>query len=177
MRLEQIAEAVKDYDQVIKLEPGNVKAYLARGYAHRVGKQPELALQDYAKALELEADNVEAYVGRGFIYQELGEKEKSIEEYTKIIELKPDAMETSEAYYYRGMIYDERGQTWKAIRDYERAIELKPDYVDAMVWLALVYEKVGDEAKALSVWRKAEVLETREEQKRFIQEHIANLEK
>jgi tetratricopeptide (TPR) repeat protein len=177
IRLDQIAEAIKDYDQVIKLEPGNVKAYLARGYAHRVGGQLELALRDYAKALELEADNVEAYVRRGLTYQELGEKEKAIEEYTKVIELKPDAMETSEAYYYRGMIYDERGQTWKAIRDYERAIELKPDYVDAMVWLALAYEKVGDEVKALSTWRKAEALETREEQKRFIQEHIANLEK
>jgi tetratricopeptide (TPR) repeat protein len=177
VQLEQLEEALKDYDKVIKLEPGNVKAYLARGDAHRVGKQPELALQDYAKALELEPDNVEAYFWRGLIYQELGEKKKAIDEYTKIIELQPDAIETFGVYYNRGMIYDERGQTWKAIRDYEKAIELKPDLVDAITWLALAYEKVGDEDKALSMWRKAESLETREEQRRFIEEHIANLEK
>jgi tetratricopeptide (TPR) repeat protein len=177
VRLEQFEEALQDYSKVIELEPNNAGIYVGRGYVYERLGQLEEALQDYSKAVEIEADNFKAHLGRGLIYQELGEKEKAIEEYTRVIELQPEAVEIFGVYYNRGVIYDERGQTWKAIRDYEKAIEFKPDYVNAVVQLALAYEKVGDEDKALSMWRKAEALETREEQRRFIEEHIANLEK
>ena len=177
VRLEQFEEALQDYSKVIELEPNNAGVYVGRGYVYERLGQLEEALRDYSKAVEIEADNYKAHLGRGLLYQKLGEKEKAIEEYTKVIELQPEAVEIFGVYYNRGLIYDERGQTWKAIRDYEKAVEFKPDYVDAVVQLALAYEKVGDEAKALSMWRKAEALEAREEQKKIIKEHIANLEK
>ncbi|CAG0923629.1 unnamed protein product [Notodromas monacha] len=60
LKLEKFAEAEKDCDLALRLDPEYVKAYLRRGSARAARNLIKLAIQDFSKALELEPSNEQA---------------------------------------------------------------------------------------------------------------------
>ncbi|CAG0915785.1 unnamed protein product [Notodromas monacha] len=60
LKLEKFAEAEKDCDLALRLDPEYVKAYLRRGSARAARNLIKLAIQDFSKALELEPSNKQA---------------------------------------------------------------------------------------------------------------------
>lgn len=76
-----------DFEQAVKYNPKNARAYNGRAMCNeRLGKK-ELALADYTKAIELDPTLETAYMGRMAIYCETGKKELSFADEKKIKEL------------------------------------------------------------------------------------------
>lgn len=57
--------------------------------------------------------------------------------------------------YSRGMFCMEAGRSEEAIAAFEEVVQLDPQFTDAWNNLALLYEKTGQEKKAIEAFRKA----------------------
>jgi len=83
------AQAIKDYDKAIELDPRDAVAYDNRGYAYgHLGNYAQ-AIKDYDKAVELNPTYAAAYNDRGYVYSNLGNYAQAIKDFDRAIELNP----------------------------------------------------------------------------------------
>lgn len=80
-------EAVKLYDQAIKLKPDYAEAYCYRGMARYNLKDSKGAIQDFTKAIQLKPDFGFAYENRGGVKSLINDKKGAIEDYEKTKEI------------------------------------------------------------------------------------------
>ncbi|MDZ7814749.1 MAG: tetratricopeptide repeat protein [Planctomycetota bacterium] len=114
-------EAIKDYDEAIRLDPKYAAAYNNRGAANvKLGRHKD-ALSDYDEAIKLDPKYALAYRNRGNAKFELDRYEEAIKDYDEAIKLDP---KYSSAYNNRGNAKLELGRHEEAIKDYDEAIKL-----------------------------------------------------
>lgn len=85
--LNRLKLGLADFEQAVKYNPKNARAYNGRAMCNERLDKKELALADYTKAIELDPTLETAYMGRMAIYCEMGKKELSIADEKKIKEL------------------------------------------------------------------------------------------
>lgn len=122
-------EAILDYNEYIKLVPGNHSGYMNRGTAHERLKSYDSALADYSKVIELKPRDTIAFFNRGVVYDVLNNPWQAIREYDSVIIIDP---RLAKAYYNRGKSYVKINDYEKAINDWEKAIELNPRYSEVL---------------------------------------------
>lgn len=116
--------ALKLYNEALRLDASNVDAYFRRGLIHLVTGQSEKALADSEKVIQLSPLSGHGYWLRAAAYGGSGEIDKAYADYDKAIRLNP---QLAEAYYGRGLVHQSRGDLDKAIPDFDRAIDLTPE--------------------------------------------------
>lgn len=77
----------RDYDMVIRLNPGFVYAYFNRGNLRCVQRDFRAAIQDYDEAIKRDPDFAEAYFNRGLARLSLGDANQGIADLSKAGEL------------------------------------------------------------------------------------------
>lgn len=77
----------RDYDMVIRLNPGFVYAYFNRGNLRCVQRDFRAAIQDYNEAIKRDPDFAEAYFNRGLARLSLGDANQGIADLSKAGEL------------------------------------------------------------------------------------------
>ncbi|MDZ7962052.1 MAG: tetratricopeptide repeat protein [Aulosira sp. DedQUE10] len=121
-------EAVKDFTQVITLNPRNALAYNRRGDAfYRLGEYQK-AQADSGKAIQLNPRDANAYYDRGFSFYELGKYPEAIADYNQAIKRNAKNPYT---YYGRGLARVELKDYKAAIADFSKAIAFNPKYSEA----------------------------------------------
>jgi len=89
-------EAIQQFDAILKQNPQNSFALLARGETHLKDKQPQAALDDFGRAIDLDGQlgvpNPTAYLGQGNALMALAPPNPAaaIIAYDRAIALKPD---------------------------------------------------------------------------------------
>ena len=73
----QYNEAIPDYEEAIKLNPGFMWAYYAKGYAHFMMDEYDKAFQEFAKVLNSELDSYARY-GMGVVFAQKGQSEEAL---------------------------------------------------------------------------------------------------
>ena len=106
-----VAGAIIDFDNEIKINPGNAKAYYYRGLA-KLNIDKNRAIEDFNKAIEINPDYTEAYLERGMLRYYNGDFNATVNDLTRA-EVNPDA----------GFPYKERADAKYNIGDYQGAIE------------------------------------------------------
>ncbi len=86
----QYAEAIKDYDQVIRLDPNYADAYINRGLAKRKLGQYAEAIKDYDQVIRFDPNDVSAYNNRGVAKENLGLFEDAKKDYQKSLNIDPN---------------------------------------------------------------------------------------
>jgi tetratricopeptide (TPR) repeat protein len=126
--LGNIADAIEDYTQAIKLNPEYRILYHYRGLAYDLEGKRDLAIADFSEAIRLDPADTDARVYRGFTYAELGAHEKAIEDFDAVLAIDPnDAI----ALAGRGESLAALGQNERAIADFRRALEIDPKNEEA----------------------------------------------
>ncbi|MBE2226408.1 MAG: tetratricopeptide repeat protein [Ignavibacteria bacterium] len=100
--------ALKDYQQVIDIDPMHPQSYGNRGNVYDATGNYEKAIADYSKGIELKSDYTDAFYNRGWVYLKTGEYNKAIADFKRLIQISPadiDAMfSLGESYLLEGSL-------------------------------------------------------------------------
>lgn len=100
--------AMKDFNELIRVQPKDSWAYFHRGTCYSVMKNYEYAIRDYTQAIVYDPGNADAYFNRGLAYSRIDNHQLAIADFSKVIQyVKPDSDESrefvSEAYLNRAI--------------------------------------------------------------------------
>ena len=87
--IRQYDEALKDFNEAIRLEPNAATRYVSRGYFYHKTKAYALALADYKTAMEKDPKLSTPYYYRGYMHQEMGNYELAVKDDETFITLNP----------------------------------------------------------------------------------------
>jgi Tfp pilus assembly protein PilF len=156
------AEARKNYDAVLALQPKNVDAVLAIARLDEVGGHTEQAEQGYRRAVKLAPNSAQAHFSLGKFLANQRRWTESAESLTKAMLSEPDHVQyryelavtlvhcgdvnsamphfirtigDAEAHYNVGLILQEEGNLAEAERHFAMAVTKKPELTEAQNWL------------------------------------------
>ncbi|HWA35267.1 MAG TPA: tetratricopeptide repeat protein, partial [Cyclobacteriaceae bacterium] len=118
MHNNDLAGALQDYNELVRMEPTVAEGYLNRGFVKERLKDLEGALQDFSKAISLDEKNPKAWLGRGNVMSKVGKWKEAVEDYTVAIGIDPDY---NLAYYNRAMALSNSKKMEDACRDLKAA--------------------------------------------------------
>ncbi|WP_239005426.1 tetratricopeptide repeat protein [Gloeothece citriformis] len=117
-------QAIKDYNQAIKLNEKLDKAYNNRANCYVSQGNWAAALTDYETAIDLNPANIKAWMNQGITLRELGLYDLALDNFDWALMI---------SHRFQGRLYAERGYTYHlrgdwncAIADYHRALSVLP---------------------------------------------------
>jgi tetratricopeptide (TPR) repeat protein len=145
--LDQREEAIRDFDQVLKVGP-NALAYASRGVGRTAAGKYDEALADLDEAIRLRPNDADSLMLRGGIYRHKKRYDLALRDMDDALRLKP-----SEFGYHltRGRFHRERGETEKALADFEEEVKINGHRFSARTFLIDALRKKGDFERALKV--------------------------
>jgi len=153
------AQAIADFDQVIRLSPGNAEAYRERGQSRWGRNEIADAEADLKAAIRLNPNDAKTYAARGWFYKSNGGYEQAKPDFEQAISLADKAIaarqDLAKAYYCRAEAFAGLGSYERAIGDDNEAIRLKPDDEAAYADRGIIHGLQGDKERALADLNKA----------------------
>ena len=146
-------EAIKLFDEAIKLNSNLALAYNDRGEAYRyLGKFYE-AVENYNKAIEINPNFDWPYSNRGVVnMDDYGRYELAIQDFNKALKLNPNY---AIAYGNRGWAYYNLKKYDLAIKDCDKAIKLNPKLSFTYNNRGVIYKTLEQYDKAIADYGKA----------------------
>lgn len=131
-------EAIELYDQVLKLNPTNYKAWFNRGYLQSQAGNDESAVSDYERSLNEFPDFATCHYNKGVSENNLGRHQEALESFSSAIDLEQNA----DFYHNRGFTYYSLGQIDKAVKDFTSALQMDPRHIKARFTRARCYDSL-----------------------------------
>jgi tetratricopeptide (TPR) repeat protein len=148
----QTDEAIRQYQEAIRVKPGYADAHNNLGNALLKNGQPNDAIRQFQEAIRLKPDYPEAYNNLGNALIKKGQPGEAIGRYQEAIRLKPNDANT---HYNLGNAFLKNGQPEDAIRQYQDAIRLKWDSPAAHYNLGVVHGMKGQPDEAIRHFQEA----------------------
>lgn len=137
--LGQLAKAIEDYSEGLKLNPAYGYLYHRRGLAYGEEGKSDLAIADFTQAIRLDPKDVESRVYRGLLYAEQGEYGNAILDFDAALTENPN---DPLVLAMRGEAREALGNHDSAIADFRRALELDAQNEVAKEGLARLGQRV-----------------------------------
>lgn len=120
---------IPDLDTALTIDPGCIRARLAKGYRFELTGETQSALEQYDLAIEMAPSMYKCWKNRANLYSGMGMFAESIADYTMSVELNP---EDFESWHYGGVDLRRTRDFQTAYEWLTRALELEPEA--AQVW-------------------------------------------
>jgi len=148
----KLPEAIRYFDEAIRLDPGLARYYIHRGFAHLENKDFESARSDFQRAAIIEPDYVWSYIGLGDAFYQKQEYQQALEPYRKALELGGAKAEVQTRLHnvYRGL-----GDYDRALAVVEQVLKEQKKNHNAWYLSGLDYYDKGDYRQALANFDKA----------------------
>ena len=114
-------EAIKNYENIIKIDPSIVFAYHNLGLIYVEIENIDLAKKNFLLAIKKNPLFIYSYINLGILFQNEGQKEKAIECFEKIIEIDPKNIS---GYNNLGLVNASLGKYKKAINNYLKTLSI-----------------------------------------------------
>lgn len=137
LREGNIAEAIRNFDESIALNPKTELPYFYKGIAYHSLNKNDEAYENYSKAIEINKNMIDAYYNRGQLIYKTNPKQ-AIDDFVAAIALDSKFIE---AYYSLAAVQKNLGQYEDAIKNLDKIIELKPQAVNAKGLKKLILTK------------------------------------
>lgn len=158
----QYEEAIKCYDEAIKICQQYEDAWSGKGDAYLVGKfgffmqnDAAKAIQCYDEALKINPQKAETWNNNGTALRALGKNDDAIQCYDEAIGINP---QYAEAWFGKGYTLYEKGNYDEALKCVNEAITLKPEYPNFWKYKGEILKALGSD-EAQSAFDKANELE------------------
>ena len=116
-------EALKNYNEAIRIKPEKAETYNSRGKLYFENGQTQKGIADYNSAIERDSSIAEIFVNRGAAYGATGRLDLALKDLNKAVELDPTF---KNAYFNRSIAYMNSNQFDLAINDYNEYLKLDP---------------------------------------------------
>lgn len=139
-------EAIRCYDEAIRLKPEVLIVHLSRGVALRLKGDLNSAINAFSEIIRINPNYALAYNNRGEMYRLKNETDDAIADFTKAIQVDS---EYYYGYYSRGRAFLDKGDKLNALKDLLKASTHDPEYGPVRSLLVKVLLSLGriDEAK------------------------------
>jgi tetratricopeptide (TPR) repeat protein len=124
-QLRRYQEALKQYNEAVRLNPQYVEAYANRGATFDALNNPTRAVQDYSTAIQLKPSLTYAYRNRAAAYCDLGRFQSALADWNLVIRRTP---RDASAYNARALCYQSLKNWPGAAADFDQALKLDPGY-------------------------------------------------
>ncbi|MBK7963929.1 MAG: tetratricopeptide repeat protein [Bacteroidetes bacterium] len=133
---QQYKDAIKNLDEVLKLEITNPKAYFMKGMCYRDMGDTTKAVSSFQTAIEQRTDYDDAYLQLAMIFHNRNSK-TALQYYDGAIRANP---KNTDALYGRGLFYQENERNYdQAVQDYTNAILINPKAANAHYALGYIH--------------------------------------
>jgi len=144
-------EAIKHYEESIKINPNVAATYCNMGSAFYAQGKFDKAVVLFDKSLEINPKYFEAQLNLGIVLARQGQDKKAISHLEKALEIHPNL---AEAYNSLGIIYSRQGLADKAIPCFEKALQINPALAEAHANIGTLFSKNGLTDKAILHFKK-----------------------
>ena len=151
-KLKRYEEAIKAYEEAVKINPKNDDAWYNKGNGLARLKRYEEAIKAYEEAVKINPKYDKAWYNKGFCLGELKRYEEAIKAFEKTIELNP---KYDKAWYNKGNVFGKLKRYEEAIEAYEKAIEINPKNDKAWVNKGVYLAKDKRYKEAIKAYKKA----------------------
>lgn len=149
-------EAIKNFDEAIRLDPDYAPTYTRRGYAWLEKKEYDWAIRDFDEAIRLDPHIALYYLNRGYAWSMKKDYDKAMKDLGEAIRLDPKYVL---AYALRGSAWMEKEDYARAIEDCNTAIRLDPNCALAYYTRGLAWSGMKNYERATWDWDKASRLD------------------
>jgi tetratricopeptide (TPR) repeat protein len=149
-------KARADFDQAIRLNPKNSKAFYYRGLAWFRKGLFDQALSDSSEAIRLDPTFARAYVQRAYVWRAQGKSEKAIADCDEVIRINPSF---APAYTGRAAVWTAKGKYDQTISECNEAIRLDPKFAMAYAGRGHAWQRSGKYDEAIADYDEAIKLE------------------
>ncbi len=132
--------------------PTDVRSAMTLAHFELAKGKNDKAIQIFEELLAVDPNNAEAYNQIGYYHGYRGDYEKAMEYLTKY---KFIAQDNANPFDSLGEVQAYSGRYNEAIENLNHALAIKPDFIASIGHLAVVYEGLGDYAKATEQYLKA----------------------
>ena len=122
-------EAIKNYENIIKIDPSIVFAYHNLGLIYVEIENIDLAKKNFLLAIKINPLFIYSYINLGILFQNEGQKEKAIEYFEKIIEIDPKNIS---GYNNLGLVNASLGKYKKALNNYLKTLSIDSSNIIAI---------------------------------------------
>lgn len=144
-RLGQLDLALKELEEVLRLDSGNVQARYLKALIYSSQKEYDKAADNYEAILQSVAkdqpENVEIYAYLGQLYSVRREYLKAIPQFEKVLQFQPQNVDVM---YVLGTLYLEAKDRAKAKEVFRRCIDFRPDHAGCLNSLGYMYAEDGE---------------------------------
>ena len=144
----RLGDAVRAYNQAIKMDPENEVAWNNKGLILAIAGNFKEALKCHMKAIELDPKHVDAISNVGMAHTKLGNLEEAIKWYDDAIKINPKHETT---WNNKGNLLSKLERYEEAMECYDEALKINPKYLAAMnnKSVELIHLKRYDDALTL----------------------------
>lgn len=173
----KIKEAMRLYEEVLKLEPRLISPYVNLSLHYDAGENnPEKALAILKKGLAQCSNEPDLYFALGAVYTSLRQYRDAVESYEKALKLGYQGPQPS--------LYSNIGNNYARLEGYsnaifylKKAIELDPNKFDAYQSLAVVYYRKGEKQNSRETMKKLQALDPKGPFGQWASDALKQLEK
>ncbi len=140
-------EALKSYDEALRLKPDLAEAHLNRANALFDLMRPDDALASCQRALSIKPEFAEAHLNYGVFLVALKRPMDALRSYDRTLAIKPSL---AHAHFNRSTLLRDLGRPEEALESCNQALVLKPDYVEAHLNRAALLETLERPEEALA---------------------------
>jgi tetratricopeptide (TPR) repeat protein len=144
--------AEQELNKSIQLDPSDPEAHIRLGSVYEVQKRYDAALAEDRLALQLDENSPDAHRDLGGVLLAVKNFAGAAQELKRAEDLKPSDALTHDLYA-RALLG--LGHPDTAVNEFKQALSLDPKQIPVQLELASVYEKQGDWAASMNLYRRA----------------------
>jgi protein O-mannosyl-transferase len=145
-------EALKHYQEAVRLQPDAAMAHYNLGTTLIKAGQTDEAIRQFREAIHLKPDDAKTRNNLGMAFVTRGQLDEAIRQFQEVLRLNPNHVD---AHYNLGTALGMKGQIEEAILQFQQALRLKPDYAEAHNNLGNTLRGKGQINEAISQFQEA----------------------
>ena len=142
---DRIEEALCHYRKAVRLRPDIAELHDNLGNALRLGGDPYSALAAHDRALQLKPELIEAHINKGSALNDLRHYDEAVVEFNRALNAAPTV---PEAHFNLAIALSLQGNIHASIDHYREALRLKPDFMDAVLGVTELLNRLGETESA-----------------------------